>query len=84
MALKNPPLHAFVNNLGDNAVNIIVRIWAPVSEWYSLKMGLLWKIKAALENEGIEIAFPRRTLWFANELTTQDFAKSKSSDSDSS
>lgn len=67
-ALKNPNPQVFVDNLGDNAVNIIVRIWAPVSEWYNLKMILLWKIKKTLEINGIEIAFPQRTVWFADNL----------------
>jgi len=73
-ALKNPPPGIFVDNLGDNAVNIIARIWAPVSEWYELKMTLLWKIKTVLEKNGIEIAFPQRTLWFANELKSNSEA----------
>ena len=73
-ALKNPPPQIFVDNLGDNAVNIIARIWAPVSEWYELKMTLLWKIKTVLEKNGIEIAFPQRTLWFANELKSNSEA----------
>ena len=67
MTLLNPAPQVFVDNLGDNAVNIIVRIWAPVTEWYAVKMELLWKIKQALEQEGIEIAFPQRVVWFANE-----------------
>jgi len=66
-ALKNPKPLVYVDNLGDNAVNIKVRIWAPVSEWFDLKQVMLWKIKTTLENAGIEIAFPQRTLWFANE-----------------
>jgi small-conductance mechanosensitive channel len=75
-ALKKPKPLVYVDNLGDNAVNIIVRIWAPVSEWYELKQVMLWKIKVTLEQAGIEIAFPQRTLWFANEL------KSRSGESD--
>jgi small-conductance mechanosensitive channel len=67
LTLKNPQPQVFVDNLGDNAVQIIVRPWAPSTEWYGVKMELLWKIKKALEREGIEIAFPQRTVWFANE-----------------
>ncbi|MDY6843441.1 MAG: mechanosensitive ion channel family protein [Thermodesulfobacteriota bacterium] len=67
-ALHNPAPQAFVDNLGDNSVNIFVRIWAPVTEWYGIKMEMLWKIKMALEESGIEIAFPQRVVWFANEL----------------
>jgi small-conductance mechanosensitive channel len=70
-ALKNPNPQIFVEDLGDNAVDIVVRTWAPVSEWYNLKMTLLWKIKKTLEVNGIEIAFPQRTLWFADDLKAQ-------------
>jgi len=82
-ALKNPPPQAFVDNLGDNSVNIIVRVWAPITDWYGLKMELLWKIKKALEEEGIEIAFPQRVVWFANELKRQNTDKHELSGYDS-
>ncbi len=72
LTLKHPSGDIFVDNLGDNAVNIIVRIWAPSTEWYGVKKELLWKIKTAFEAEGIEIAFPQRTIWFANELTSRE------------
>ncbi len=65
-ALKRPSPQVFVDTMGDNAVNIIVRIWSPVSEWYGVKMKLLWKIKTALEQQGIEIAFPQRVIWFGD------------------
>jgi small-conductance mechanosensitive channel len=80
LTLKYPSPELFVDNLGDNAVNLIVRLWAPSSEWYGVKKELLWKIKRALEAEGIEIPFPQRTVWFANELQTQAGEKSGSSD----
>lgn len=67
LALLSPEPMVFVDSLGDNAVNIIVRIWAPTTEWFGVKRELLWKIKQGLESEGIEIAFPQRVLWFANE-----------------
>ncbi len=67
-ALKNPEPAVFVDNLGDNSVNIVVKIWAPSTEWYGVKMELLWKIKTELEKNGIEIPFPQRVVWFANEL----------------
>ncbi|MCX9015286.1 MAG: mechanosensitive ion channel family protein, partial [Candidatus Methanoperedens sp.] len=72
LALKNPEPAVFVDNLGDNAVNIIVRIWAPSTEWYGVKKKLLWIIKKTLEENGLEIAFPQRTLWFANEMKTRE------------
>ncbi len=72
LTLRHPLPDIFVDNLGDNAVNIIVRIWVPSTEWYGVKKELLWKIKTALEDQGIEIAFPQRTIWFANELRSQE------------
>jgi len=68
LALKNPAPQVFVDNLGDNAVNIIVRIWAPSTDWYSVKTETLWIIKKTLGENEIEIAFPQRTIWFGNEL----------------
>ncbi|MCJ7686605.1 MAG: mechanosensitive ion channel family protein [Desulfobacteraceae bacterium] len=67
-ALKNPEPMVYVGNLGDNSVDLQVRFWAPVSEWFSVKSKMLWRMKKTLEEEGIEIPFPQRVLWFANEL----------------
>ncbi len=66
--LKNPEPQIFVEDLGDNAVILSVRVWSPTSEWFSVRMELLGKIKKTLEREGIEIPFPQRVVWFANKL----------------
>lgn len=50
----------------------IARIWAPTTEWYGVKMEFLWKIKNALEKEGIQFPFPQRELWFNNELRSRE------------
>ena len=68
IAFKNPNPTVFVDKLDDNAVNIFIRIWAPSSEWYSVKTRILWVIKTTLEENGIKIALPQRTLWFANSM----------------
>lgn len=73
-ALKNPEPVVFVGELGNNSVNITVKIWAPSTDWYALKTELLWKIKKTLEENGIEIAFPQRVVWFANESKDQQIA----------
>jgi len=82
LVLINPAPMVFVDNLGDNSVNIIVRIWAPATEWFGVKMELLWKIKQALEKEGIEIPFPQRVVWFANELRAREMRGSESENPD--
>ena len=64
--LKNPPPSLYVDELGDNAVIIMVRIWAPSHEWWDVRTEMLWKIKMALEGEGITIPFPQRVVWFSD------------------
>ncbi|MDP2796230.1 MAG: mechanosensitive ion channel family protein [Methanoregula sp.] len=65
--LINPSPSIYVDELGDNGVIIKVRIWAPSHEWWSVRTELLWKIKLALEHEGIGFPFQQRTVWFAQE-----------------
>ncbi len=66
--LVYPEPDIFVEELGDSSVNIRVRVWAPTSEWYNVKKELLWSIKKALDQAGIEIPFPQHDLWFRNPL----------------
>lgn len=66
LALVNPPPQVYVEDLGDNSVDIMVRIWSPSTEWFAVKMELLWKIKQALDAAGIEIPFPQRVIWDGN------------------
>ena len=42
-----------------------------MSDWFTVKADLLWKIKKALEEEGIEIPFPQRVVWLAGESAGQ-------------
>jgi small-conductance mechanosensitive channel len=66
-ALQNPAPSVFVNALGESSIDIIVRIWAPVSEWFALKTRILWTIKKTLEENGIEVPFPQRVLHFTGD-----------------
>jgi len=65
--LKKPTPDVYVDTLGENSVNIVVKAWAPVSQWYATKKELLWKIKTSLEKDDIRVPFPQRVVWFANE-----------------
>ncbi|MDW7728932.1 MAG: mechanosensitive ion channel family protein [Bacillota bacterium] len=67
LALVNPAPQIFVEELGDNSVDIIVRVWAPATEWFGVKMELLWKFKQELDAAGIEIPFPQRVVWFGSD-----------------
>lgn len=65
LILKEPAPQVFVAELGDSSVVLAVRIWAPSAHWFSVKTEMLWKIKVALEREGIQIPFPQRVIWMA-------------------
>ncbi len=68
LALKNPPPQVFVDTLGSSAVELKVRVWAPATDWYELRMELLWKIKKELEKNGIQVPFNQQEVWFKNAL----------------
>ncbi|MGC9554163.1 MAG: mechanosensitive ion channel family protein [Thermoplasmatota archaeon] len=68
LVLKNPAPQVFVEELGNSSVNLKVRMWAPSTHWYGVYTEMLWKIKVALEKEGIQIPFPQRVVWFADTL----------------
>ncbi|MDD1716284.1 MAG: mechanosensitive ion channel family protein, partial [Methanolinea sp.] len=66
--LRHPSPSIFVDELGDSSVNLRVFIWAPSKVWWSVRTEMLWKIKLALESEGIEIPFPQRVVSFPRKV----------------
>ena len=71
--LAKPEPRVYVDELGDSSVNLKIWAWVPSTLWIGQnllrsKFLLLQKIKEALEAEGIEIPFPQRVNWFADEL----------------
>lgn len=71
LALKEPPPQIFVQNLGSSSVDITVRIWAPSTQWFRVRMELLWKIKKTLEENDIKVPFNQQEVWFLNDLEVQ-------------
>jgi small-conductance mechanosensitive channel len=78
--LKHPSPSLFVSDLADSSVNITIYIWAPSATWWSVKTEMLWKIKAALEENGIEIPFPQRVISFAGEIMPDPGKSAKKTD----
>ncbi len=66
LALVSPAPQVYVDDLGDNSVDIMIRIWSPSTEWWGVRMELLWKFKQAFDAAGIEIPFPQRTIWMGD------------------
>ena len=69
LVLAEPEPKVYVENLGDSAVILRVWAWAPSEKWFDVRTEIVRKIKETLDREGIEIPFPQRVNWFANELT---------------
>ncbi|WAI01596.1 mechanosensitive ion channel family protein [Methanogenium organophilum] len=61
--LKNPGPSIYVDELASDGVIIKTRMWAPSEVWWDIRTTMLWKIKSALEADGMEIPFPQRTIW---------------------
>ncbi len=70
LVLVHPPPDVFVYELGDSSVNILVRVWVPSRGmlWYEVYKDLLWKMKKAITEAGIEIPFIQNDVWFRTPL----------------
>ena len=64
------PVEVFATEFGDNSINFLVRWWAgstPVQA-HASRDKVVRAIKNALDDAGMEIPFPQRTVWFRDEL----------------
>ncbi len=57
----------FVTSLGDSSVNITARYWVDVADFWEVKWDLTKATKEALDDAGITIPFPTRTLEITQE-----------------
>ncbi len=66
----NRSVEVFATEFGDNSINFMVRWWAgstPV-EAHASRDQIVRAVKGALDDAGMEIPFPQRTLWFRDAL----------------
>ncbi len=56
------PIFVKVMNLGDSSVDFEVRVWVARADYLDVKCALLQEIKVALDENGIDIPFPTRTV----------------------
>lgn len=66
--LAEPAPFIKVKDLGESSVDFVFRVWTTGSDWWVTKCEITEQIKLALDEAGIEIPFPNRTLSFANPL----------------
>ncbi|MCA9186749.1 MAG: mechanosensitive ion channel, partial [Planctomycetales bacterium] len=58
--LPQPPPIVAVNELGDHAVNFVVRPWVATNNYHLVKWDLLEAIKVGFDARGFHIPFPQR------------------------
>ena len=71
-ALKEPTPMIAVAELGDNSVNLTVRVWCESTDYWGLKFDLTKGIKERFDAEEISIPYPQRTIHLAGD-TNQGF-----------
>jgi small conductance mechanosensitive channel len=59
-ALKDPAPVVLVSELGDSSVNLTVRAWAKLSDFWPFQFDTIEKVKKRFDAEGITIPFPQR------------------------
>jgi len=58
--LDDPPSTVAVSELADSSVNLVVRPWVKVEDYWDVYFGVTEAIKVRLDAEGIAIPFPQR------------------------
>lgn len=69
---QSPPAEVWAEEFGDSSINFAVRYWhqADIASRWRTRNAVALSIKAHLDDAGITIPFPQRTLWFGPGSTT--------------
>jgi len=51
-----------VNNLGDSSVDFLVRVWCDSADYFQYQADMKRQVKEALDDAGVNIPFPTRTI----------------------
>jgi small conductance mechanosensitive channel len=60
LVLKDPASQVAVSELADSSVNLVVRPWCTVADYWQVYFDITEAAKAGLEASGISIPFPQR------------------------
>ena len=60
LVLKDPPSQVAVSELADSSVNLVVRPWCTVADYWQVYFDITEAAKAGQEASGISIPFPQR------------------------
>ncbi len=70
--LASPPAEVWVEEFGDSSINLAVRYWhdADIATRWRVRSAVAVSVKKSLDDAGVSIPFPQRTLWFGPGSTT--------------
>lgn len=64
--LKDPAPQVMVQSLGDSSVNLQIRAWATVDDYWAIWWEMQKKVKVGVEAAGLSIPFPQRDVHHYN------------------
>lgn len=64
--LKDPAPGVWMNELGDSSVNLLMRGWTNVPDFWETQMAFIRAVKERFDAEGISIPFPQREVKWIN------------------
>lgn len=72
--MKDPAFQVMVQSMGDSSVNLQLRLWSSVDNYWPLYWDMNRRIKEQIEAAGLTIPFPQRVLTMApgSPLTNKD------------
>lgn len=63
----DPAPMVVVSNLGDSSVDITIRLWCNAADYWGLKFDFTRAMKEKMDELGVEIPFPQRTVHMAKD-----------------
>lgn len=67
--LKDPAAVVYMTSLGDNSVNMSLRMWTKSADFWGVFFDIQEQMKEAFDREGISFPFPQRTLHMAQKTS---------------
>lgn len=69
--LKDPAPMVLVSDLADSSINLAVRPWSKLEDFFEMRSDILEQIKLKFDENGIEIPFPQRDVHIKEALPTK-------------
>ena len=67
--LKDPAAVVYMTSLGDNSVNMSLRMWTKTADFWGVFFEVQEKMKEAFDREGISFPYPQRTVHIQQSAT---------------